>query len=103
MERGDFFSGYNTYVWGVITLQAAGGLIVAVVVKYADNVMKGFATSISIIISAVISYILFHDVKGIRSSVGCLFCSISHRYITVVERLNQELSHDVSFCQSHFL
>ena len=24
MERGDFFSGYNKYVWGVITLQAAG-------------------------------------------------------------------------------
>jgi UDP-sugar transporter A1/2/3 len=73
MERGDFFSGYNEYVWGVITLQAAGGLIVAVVVKYADNVMKGFATSISIIISAVISYILFHDVKG-TSSVCCLIC-----------------------------
>ena len=64
MERGDFFSGYNKYVWGVITLQAAGGLIVAVVVKYADNVMKGFATSISIIISAVLSYIMWHDVKG---------------------------------------
>ena len=70
MERGDFFSGYNKYVWGVITLQAAGGLIVAVVVKYADNVMKGFATSISIIISAVLSYIMWHDVKG--SFVSCL-------------------------------
>ena len=33
MERGAFFTGYNAYVWGVITLQAAGGLIVAVVVK----------------------------------------------------------------------
>jgi UDP-sugar transporter A1/2/3 len=63
IERGDFFSGYNKYVWGVITLQAAGGLIVAVVVKYADNVMKGFATSLSIIISAIISFVMFHDVE----------------------------------------
>ena len=63
MDRGDFFSGYNKYVWGVITLQAAGGLIVAVVVKYADNVMKGFATSLSIIISAIISFVMFHDVE----------------------------------------
>ena len=40
-----------------------GGLIVAVVVKYADNVMKGFATSLSIIISAIISFVMFHDVE----------------------------------------
>lgn len=35
----------------------------ALVVKYADNVMKGFATSISILISCVVSYSLFHDVS----------------------------------------
>jgi solute carrier family 35 (UDP-sugar transporter), member A1/2/3 len=36
--------------------------IVAVVVKYADNVMKGFATSLSILISCLFSSYLFHDV-----------------------------------------
>lgn len=44
------FSGYDNTVWGVIAIQAAGGLIVAIVVKYADNVLKSFATSVSIII-----------------------------------------------------
>jgi UDP-sugar transporter A1/2/3 len=34
---------------------------VAVVVKYADNVLKGFATSISILISALVSWHMFHD------------------------------------------
>lgn len=38
-------------------------MIVATVVKYADNVLKGFATSVSIIISAVWSAVLFHDVQ----------------------------------------
>lgn len=33
----------------------------AVVVKYADNVLKGFATSISILISALVSWHMFHD------------------------------------------
>jgi UDP-sugar transporter A1/2/3 len=47
------FSGYDNTVWGVISIQAAGGLIVAIVVKYADNVMKSFATSVSIIIRCV--------------------------------------------------
>lgn len=35
-----FFAGYGWDVLGVIVLQAAGGMIVATVVKYADNVLK---------------------------------------------------------------
>ena len=35
-EQG-FLGGYSPIVWTVVTVQAAGGLIVAVVVKYADN------------------------------------------------------------------
>jgi solute carrier family 35 (UDP-sugar transporter), member A1/2/3 len=51
--------GFSPMVWTVVTVQAAGGLIVAVVVKYADNVLKVFATSFSIIISCMISAIFF--------------------------------------------
>jgi UDP-sugar transporter A1/2/3 len=57
-EHG-FLGGYSPLVWTVVTVQAVGGLIVAVVVKYADNVLKVFATSFSIIISCVISAIFF--------------------------------------------
>lgn len=56
-----FFVGYNFLVWMVIIVQAVGGLIVAVVVKYADNVLKGFATSFSIIISVFVSALFFKD------------------------------------------
>ncbi|XP_008116593.1 UDP-galactose translocator [Anolis carolinensis] len=57
-ERG-FFFGYTPLVWGVILNQAFGGLLVAVVVKYADNILKGFATSFSIVVSTVASIYLF--------------------------------------------
>ena len=48
-----FFFGYSPVVWGVIANQALGGLLVAVVVKYADNILKGFATSASIILGGI--------------------------------------------------
>ena len=41
--------------------QAFGGLVVAMTVKYADNILKGFATSISIIVSSVFSYLVLND------------------------------------------
>merc|ERR1712043_50918 len=55
-----FFGGYTLTVWFVVIIQAGGGLIVATVVKYADSVLKVFASSISIVISCVISF-LFLD------------------------------------------
>ena len=54
-----FFQGYGPIVWFVVLLQAVGGLMIAVVVKYADNILKGFATSISILISSIISAYFF--------------------------------------------
>jgi len=59
-ENG-YFQGYTKTTWFVIILQAYGGLLVAAVVKYADNILKGFATSISILVSSVFSYYFFGD------------------------------------------
>lgn len=60
IAKDGFFVGYNWVVWMAITFQAVGGLLVALVVNYADNIAKNFATSISIIISFVISVWLFN-------------------------------------------
>lgn len=55
------FQGYSFLTWMVVFLQAFGGLLVAAVVKHADNVLKGFATSISIILSTLLSFCLFDN------------------------------------------
>jgi len=61
VQEHGFFQGYNSVVWGVIVLQAIGGLVIAAVIKYADNILKGFATSLSIILSSVVSYYFLQD------------------------------------------
>mmetsp|Transcript_9901 Transcript_9901/g.18658 ORF Transcript_9901/g.18658 Transcript_9901/m.18658 type:complete len:288 (-) Transcript_9901:854-1717(-) len=49
-----FFVGYDGIVWSLVVLQAVGGFLVGVILKYADNVSKGFAGSIAIIISVCV-------------------------------------------------
>ncbi|XP_047445201.1 solute carrier family 35 member A3b [Mugil cephalus] len=61
VREAGMFQGYNLVACTVVVLQAMGGLIIAVVIKYADNILKGFATSLSIIVSTVISYFVLKD------------------------------------------
>ncbi|KQS29670.1 UDP-N-acetylglucosamine transporter isoform X1 [Drosophila erecta] len=65
-----FFKGYDLFVCYLVLLQAGGGLIVAVVVKYADNILKGFATSLAIIISCVASIYIFDFNLTLQFSFG---------------------------------
>lgn len=64
------FYGYDYFVDYLVVLQACGGLIVAMVVKYADNILKGFATSLAIIISCIASIYIFDFVLTFQFTCG---------------------------------
>ena len=55
----DLFRNFGGWAWGTVAIQVLGGLITAVVIKYSDNIMKGFATSLSIVLSFLASVVLF--------------------------------------------
>mmetsp|Transcript_24165 Transcript_24165/g.49521 ORF Transcript_24165/g.49521 Transcript_24165/m.49521 type:complete len:506 (+) Transcript_24165:357-1874(+) len=57
--KDGFFQGYSPLVLMVITLEAGGGLVVAAVIKYADNILKSFATAVSIVTSTIVSMLVF--------------------------------------------
>jgi len=57
--RDHFLQGYTSAVWLSIFNNAFGGLLIAVVIKYADNILKNFSTSLSIILTATISVLVF--------------------------------------------
>ena len=55
----DLFDNFGAWAWGTVLAQVFGGLITAIVIKYSDNIMKGFATSLAIILSSLASVFLF--------------------------------------------
>ncbi|VDL60640.1 unnamed protein product [Hymenolepis diminuta] len=69
VEHG-FFFGYDMSVWFVILLQSLGGLLVAAAVRYADNVLKTFATSVAIVLTLVASVLIFNTPLTIHLVLG---------------------------------
>lgn len=49
--------GYTSYVWLAILLQSIGGIVVSLVLKYADSVLKGFGSALSVICTGFICVI----------------------------------------------
>eukprot|EP00472_Partenskyella_glossopodia_P001347 CAMPEP_0197527170 /NCGR_PEP_ID=MMETSP1318-20131121/20574_1 /TAXON_ID=552666 /ORGANISM="Partenskyella glossopodia, Strain RCC365" /LENGTH=370 /DNA_ID=CAMNT_0043081671 /DNA_START=48 /DNA_END=1160 /DNA_ORIENTATION=+ len=58
-DISDPFKGFNTVVYALVVDNACGGLIVALILKYADNILKGFSNALSTIIATLISVPLF--------------------------------------------
>ena len=69
----------------VLFLHAYGGLLVSLVVKYTDSVIKAFAASLAIVFGTVVSWVLFSDfVLSKGFVVGAVLVTGSvYRYSTV--------------------
>ncbi|KAL1521052.1 hypothetical protein AB1Y20_022607 [Prymnesium parvum] len=53
------FSGFTATAWTACIANGAGGLLVAVIIKYADNILRCFAQALAIILGSISSYFLF--------------------------------------------
>ena len=73
-----FLHGFTFWVWVVVFLQAGGGLLVAAVIKYADNVLKGMATGVSVVTSTACSMVLFSTPLTGQFAIGAMIilCSV---------------------------
>ncbi|CAM9374562.1 unnamed protein product [Scytosiphon promiscuus] len=86
-SRG-FFTGYSPMVLLCISLNSLGGLAVAVVVKYADNLVKCFATSISIVLSCFVSIAFLGKTVSQGFAMGALLVmSATYAYNTKPKEL----------------
>lgn len=65
-----FMHGFTGWVYVVVMLQAGGGLLVAAVIKYADNVLKGMATGVSVVTATFFSTFLFGTSLSMQFALG---------------------------------
>lgn len=65
-----FMHGFTGWVYVVVVLQAGGGLLVAAVIKYADNVLKGMATGVSVVTATFFSTFLFGTTLSMQFALG---------------------------------
>jgi solute carrier family 35 (UDP-sugar transporter), member A1/2/3 len=72
-----YLHGFTFWVWVLVALQAGGGLLVAAVIKYADNVLKGLATGVSVVLSSTLSMLLFATPLGMLFLLGATVILIS--------------------------
>merc|ERR1712039_1003780 len=70
IAQNGFFHGYTPTTIASIHLQGLGGLLIAIVIKYTDNIMKNIATSLSIVLSAVVSVFVFETQLTVIFFVG---------------------------------
>ena len=74
-----FLHGFTPYVWCQVLLFAGGGLLVSAVIKHADNVLKGLATGISVLLSSLLSMIIYHTPLSI-SYAACAVATVTSVY-----------------------
>ncbi|KAK5968106.1 UDP-galactose translocator [Trichostrongylus colubriformis] len=75
-EEG-FFHGWDVMVVCLTVLNSAGGLLISIVIKYADNILKAYAQSIAIIGAAIGSWLIFDFVPGFFFSLGSILVMVS--------------------------
>jgi len=71
-SQQSYLHGFTFWTWVLVALQAGGGLLVAAVIKYADNVLKGLATGVSVVFATVLSVILFGTPLTGQFSIGAV-------------------------------
>jgi len=73
VNENGVFQGFNLLVWVVTFLEAFGGIVVALVIKYADNILKNFATAVAIVTSVIVSAIFLGFVVTPMFVLGSCF------------------------------
>ncbi|KAK3005296.1 hypothetical protein RJ639_016906 [Escallonia herrerae] len=76
MNKG-FFHGYSLITFLMILNHTLSGIAVSMVMKYADNIVKVYSTSVAMLLTAVVSVFLFGFNLSLAFFLGSVVVSVS--------------------------
>ncbi|KAG8475148.1 hypothetical protein CXB51_031998 [Gossypium anomalum] len=75
------FNGYSITTWLVVLNLGSTGLLVSWLMKYADNIVKVYSTSMAMLLTMVLSVFLFSFKPTLQLFLGIIVCMMSlHMY-----------------------
>lgn len=75
------FDGYSITTWMVVLNLGSTGLLVSWLMKYADNIVKVYSTSMAMLLTMVLSVYLFNFKPTLQLFLGIIICMMSlHMY-----------------------
>ncbi|KAJ9166941.1 hypothetical protein P3X46_021630 [Hevea brasiliensis] len=88
MNKG-FFHGYSLITVLMILNHALSGIAVSMVMKYADNIVKVYATSVAMLLTAIVSVFLFGFHLSLAFFLGSTVVSVSV-YLHSISKLTRQ-------------
>jgi probable UDP-sugar transporter A4 len=76
------FRGFTFYTWIIVLTQALNGLFISVVIKHSSNIIRLFVISFSLIVTTLLSLVIFHISFNIYFFISfmTMICSLSLYY-----------------------
>ncbi|KAG6592900.1 CMP-sialic acid transporter 1, partial [Cucurbita argyrosperma subsp. sororia] len=82
------FNGYSITTWMVVINLGSTGLLVSWLMKYADNIVKVYSTSMAMLLTTVLSVHLFNFRPTLQLFLGIIVCMMSlHMYFAPPQML----------------
>ncbi|MCO5614739.1 hypothetical protein L7F22_069023 [Adiantum nelumboides] len=70
-------NGYGYLTWLVVLNLGCTGLLVSWIMKYADNIVKVYATSLAMLLTMIFSIFLFNFKPSLQLFMGIIICTMS--------------------------
>ncbi|RWR80243.1 CMP-sialic acid transporter 1-like protein isoform X1 [Cinnamomum micranthum f. kanehirae] len=101
-EKGPWWqrllNGYNLTTWMVVLNLGSTGLLVSWLMKYADNIVKVYSTSMAMLLTMVLSIYLFSFKPTVQLFLGC----DAMEWLKTVATLASHYVSEINWHDSHF-
>lgn len=78
---GRLFYGYSISTWMVVLNLGSSGLLVSWLMKYADNIVKVYSSSMAMLLTMILSVYMFNFKPTLQLFLGIIICMMSvHMY-----------------------